>query len=178
MRIIGGEFKGRRFNPPANTWPTRPTTDFSKESLYNILNNRVDFEEMVMLDLFGGTGSHCYECISRGCKDATYVDQFAPAIKYVNEIAGILDISKNLTIFKSDVLKWITNNNKQFTYIFADPPYEWAKVPQLPDLIFGSELLAPDGIFVYEHEKKHKFSAHPRYIEERKYGATVLSFFE
>jgi 16S rRNA (guanine966-N2)-methyltransferase len=178
MRIIGGDLKGRRFNPPGSTWPTRPTTDFSKESLYNILNNRVDFEDMVMLDLFGGTGSHCYECISRGCVDATYVDNFAPAIKYVHEISKLLKIDDRLTVFKADVLKWLPTTTKKFTYIIADPPYEWAKVPQLPDLIFGANLLSQDGIFVFEHEKKHKFDNHPRFVEERKYGATILSFFE
>jgi 16S rRNA (guanine966-N2)-methyltransferase len=178
MRIIGGSLKGRRFSPPASNWPTRPTTDFSKESLYNILDNRVDFDEMIMLDLFGGTGSHCYECISRGCIDVTYVELFAPAIKYVKETAQLLKIEDSLTIVKADVVKWLPMAHKKFTYIFADPPYEWDKVAQLPDMIFGADILLDEGIFVYEHEKKHKFHHHPHFVEERKYGATILSFFE
>jgi len=82
MRIIGGQFKGRRFNPPAKNWPTRPTTDFAKEGLFNILQNSLDFEKVKMLDLFGGTGSHCYEFISRGCRSTTYVDKFPGCVAF------------------------------------------------------------------------------------------------
>lgn len=85
MRIIGGKFKGRKFYPPADNWPTRPTTDFAKEGLFNILNNRLDFQATVMLDLFGGTGNHSYEFISRGCEDVTYVDKFGGCVFFVKK---------------------------------------------------------------------------------------------
>ena len=96
MRIISGKFGGRKFYPPADKWPTRPTTDISKEGLFNVLNNRLDWEEVKMLDLFGGTGNHCYEFISRGCIDATYVDQFMGCIKFVQEISEKLNIENGL----------------------------------------------------------------------------------
>ena len=107
MRIISGKFKGRRFNPPANNWPTRPTTDFAKEGLFNILNNTFDFEELKVLDLFGGTGSHSYEFISRGSKDVTYVDKHGPAIDFVRKTAEQLKIKDNIRIIPSDVFKFV-----------------------------------------------------------------------
>jgi 16S rRNA (guanine966-N2)-methyltransferase len=178
MRIIGGDLGGRRFNPPAKNWPTRPTTDYAKESLYNILSHQLDFESMRMLDLFGGTGSHCYECISRGCTDATYVDAFDAAVRYARQTSKDLKIDDYLTVIKSDVIKYIQSRPQAFTFIFADPPYDWAKVGMLPDLILDSEVLELGGLFVMEHEKKHDFSAHTACVDVRKYGATILTFFE
>ena len=113
MRIISGIFKGRKFTPPAKNWPTRPTTDFAKEGLFNILQNRIDFEQTVMLDLFGGTGNHCYEFISRGCSDATYVDKFPGCVRFVQKTAEALNIKEKITIKQSDVFKFL------FTYIVA-----------------------------------------------------------
>ena len=98
MRIIAGEFKGRKFFPPADNWPTRPTTDFSKEGLFNILNNRIDFSNVIMLDLFGGTGNHSYEFISRGCQDATYVDKFPGCVKFASKTAKELNIENKIKI--------------------------------------------------------------------------------
>ena len=111
MRIIGGKFKGRRFNPPAKNWPTRPTTDYAKEGLFNILMNNVDFKTLKVLDLFGGTGNHSYEFISRGCTDVTYVDKFQGCISFVKKLSKELKIDDYIKIVKSDVfwhtqLKW------------------------------------------------------------------------
>src|SRR5690625_1777401 len=99
MRIISGKFGGRRFYPPADKWPTRPTTDIAKEGLYNILQNWIYFEAEIFLDLFGGTGNHCYEFISRGCRDATYVDRHRPAVSFVRKTAKELQIESELTIY-------------------------------------------------------------------------------
>ncbi|MCB0458370.1 MAG: RsmD family RNA methyltransferase, partial [Flavobacteriaceae bacterium] len=107
MRIVGGKFKSRRFNPPAKNWPTRPTTDFAKEGLFNILLNHWDFESIKVLDLFGGTGSHSYEFISRGCCDVTYVDKFPGCVAFVKKTAKELDIEKCIHIIKGDVFKFI-----------------------------------------------------------------------
>lgn len=179
MRIIAGEFKSRRFNPPAKNWPTRPTTDMSKESLFNILQNRIDIEDTVMLDLYGGTGNHCFEFISRGCQDATYVDNFGPAMTFVKKMSVELGIESRITIIKSDVLKFIQSHAaKKYDFIFADPPYDLNGIHQLPDLIFDADILAENGSFVLEHESKIIFSDHDRFIENRKYGQTVFSFFE
>ncbi|MBC7885815.1 MAG: RsmD family RNA methyltransferase [Saprospiraceae bacterium] len=177
MRIIGGKFKGRRFIPPAKNWPTRPTTDFAKEGLFNILNNRIDFEETVMLDLFGGTGSHCYEFISRGCKDVTYVDNFGSCAAFVTKISIELNIENLLTIYKSDVFRFLKTNIKQYDYIFAGPPYPLPNLNSIPDEIFKYNTLAADGLFVLEHNPNHDFKQHTRYIESRNYGTTIFSFF-
>lgn len=177
MRIIGGKFKGRRFNPPADNWPTRPTTDFAKEALFNILNNRLDFEAVRMLDLFGGTGSHCYEFISRGCRDATYVDKFPGCVQFVRKTAEQLQITDVLKIYPMDVFRFIDNANSQWDYVFAGPPYGLAALDTIPDRIFEKDLLAPDGLFVLEHNPHHDFLQHPKLVDVRNYGQTYFSFF-
>lgn len=178
MRIIGGKFKGRRFNPPADHWPTRPTTDYAKEALFNILNNRLDFEDAKVLDLFGGTGSHSYEFISRGCLDVTYVDKFPAAVQFVRKTAQQLDISAHLKIFQMDVFRFIEHAQDQYDYIFAGPPYALATIDTIPDLIFEKQLLRPEGIFVLEHNPHHDFLNHPHLVDVRNYGKTIFSFFE
>ena len=177
MRIIGGQFKGRRFNPPAKNWPTRPTTDFAKEGLFNILNNYFDFEEMKVLDLFGGTGNHSYEFISRGCRDVTYVDKFPGCIAFVKRTAKELKIEDYLKIYKADVFKFLKHNTEQYDYIFAGPPYALPTIDTIPDLIFEYGLLKKEGRFVMEHNPNHEYKTHPHYLEERNYGKTIFSFF-
>lgn len=178
MRIISGKFGGRRFNPPAKNWPTRPTTDQSKEGLYNILNNRIYFDEVKMLDLFGGTGNHCYEFISRGCTDATYVDKFGGAVAFVTKMRKELKIEDELRIVKSDVFKFMKGTKEQYDFIFAGPPYPLPNLDEIPDFLFAQDLLAEDGLFVLEHNPNHDFKEHDRYQEERNYGTTIFSFFK
>ncbi|MBK9566372.1 MAG: RsmD family RNA methyltransferase [Saprospiraceae bacterium] len=178
MRIIGGNFKGRRFIPPAKNWPTRPTTDFAKEGLFNILNNKIDFEEVIMLDLFGGTGNHSYEFISRGCTNVTYVDKFQGCIDFVQKTAGELKIEDKIKIIRSDVFRFLQSNIRQFDYIFAGPPYPLPNLNTIPDVIFQTETLAPDGLFVMEHNPNHDFKSHNRFVEARNYGTTIFSFFK
>ena len=178
MRIIGGNFKGRRFIPPAKNWPTRPTTDFAKEGLFNILNNKIDFEEVIMLDLFGGTGNHSYEFISRGCTNVTYVDKFQGCIDFVQKTAGELKIEDKIKIIRSDVFRFLQSNDRQFDYIFAGPPYPLPNLNTIPDVIFQTETLAPDGLFVMEHNPNHDFKSHNRFVEARNYGTTIFSFFK
>lgn len=178
MRIIGGRFGGRRFIPPAKNWPTRPTTDFAKEGLFNMLNNKIDFETTAMLDLFGGTGNHSYEFISRGCDDVTYVDKFPGCIAFVTKTAKDLNIEDKISIVKSDVFKFLQHNVRQFDYIFAGPPYPLPNLNTIPDEIFKYNTLAADGHFVLEHNPNHNFKQHPRYTEERNYGTTIFSFFQ
>ena len=177
MRIIGGEFGGRRFNPPAKNWPTRPTTDISKEGLFNILQNRIDFSEVKMLDLFGGTGNHCYEFISRGCTDATYVDNFNGCVEFVKKTAAELKIEACIHIHKMDVFKFIASCNSKFDFIFAGPPYPLITLNTIPDKIFTKGILNEGGIFVLEHNPQHSFKHHQNFKEERIYGTTIFSFF-
>ncbi len=177
MRIIGGKFKGRRFDPPADNWPTRPTTDYAKEGLFNILNNNIDFEETKMLDLFGGTGSHCYEFISRGCTNATYVDKFQAAINFVKKTAEALKITENIRIIRSDVFRFMESSGEDYDYIFAGPPYALDTMDTIPDFVFKYKLLRPEGWFVMEHNPHHTYKHHPNYLQERHYGKTIFSFF-
>lgn len=177
MRIVGGIFGGRRFDPPAKKWPTRPTTDFAKEALFNILINRIDFEDMVMLDLYGGTGSICYEAVSRGCNDVTYVERFAPCVSFVKSTAKKLDVEDKIDIIKSDVIKYLRQSKKTFNLIFADPPYDMQSLKSLPDLIFNSDILKVGGMLVIEHDQRNHFEDHPNFIENRKYGGCYFSFF-
>ncbi|MEM1219527.1 MAG: RsmD family RNA methyltransferase [Bacteroidota bacterium] len=177
MRIIGGEFKGRRFYPPAKNWPTRPTTDFAKEGLFNILVNRYDLEEWRVLDLFGGTGNHSYEFISRGCRDVTYVDQHGPAVAFVKKIASELSITEYIRIVRSDAFKFMGRHGEGFDYIFAGPPYPLPTLDTIPDRIMAANMLKPGGLLVLEHNPNHDFKSHPHYQEERHYGKTIFAFF-
>jgi 16S rRNA (guanine(966)-N(2))-methyltransferase RsmD len=177
MRIIGGKFRGRRFDPPADNWPTRPTTDYAREALFNILNNQIDFEDIKVLDLFGGTGSHCYEFISRGCEDVTYVEKFPDAIRFVRKTAQTLGIEAQLKIMQMDAFKFIEHATAQYDYIFADPPYTLPTLDIIPNLIFDKNLLLPDGLFVLEHNAHNDFLEHPKLVDVRNYGKTIFSFF-
>jgi len=178
MRIISGQFRGHKFHPPADKWPTRPTTDISKEGLFNILQNRLDFDDVRMLDLFGGTGNHCFEFISRGCKDVTYVDKYKPAISFVKTQSVKWNIDQFMSIFSMDVKQFIKRyDGKPFDYIFAGPPYPLPWLNTIPDLIFEYEILNTDGLFVMEHNPNHNFENHPRFVENRTYGQTIFSFF-
>lgn len=178
MRIIGGTFKGRKFYPPAKNWPTRPTTDYAKEGLFNIINNNFYFDELKVLDLFGGTGNHSYEFISRGCTDVTYVDKFYGCVKFVTEISKKLDIEDKLKIVKADVFKFMEYNTQQFDYIFAGPPYPLPNIDEIPDLIFKYDMVKPEGWFVMEHNQNHSYEKHPNFSQVRNYGKTYFSFFE
>ena len=178
MRIIGGEFGGRRFYPPADKWPTRPTTDYAKESLFNILQNRVDFERMRFLDLFGGTGSHSVEAISRGCRDVTYVDKFRGCVRFIKELSGELGIADHIKIYQDDVFRFCrTKATGQYSYIFAGPPYPLPTIDEIPDLIFDYDLLVPGGLFILEHNQTRSYTDHPNFKEIRKYGQCHFSFF-
>lgn len=178
MRIIAGKFRGRRFDPPADKWPTRPTMDQAREGLFNILNNILDFEDCRALDLFGGTGSHVYEFLSRGCTDVTYVDNFPHAVRFVRETVQKLGVEGQAKIFQMDVFRFIENATGQWDYIFADPPYTLPTLDLLPNLILEKNLLLPDGIFVLEHSPTNDFLNHPNLSDMRKYGKTIFSFFK
>lgn len=178
MRIIGGSFKGRKFIPPAKNWPTRPTTDFAKEGLFNILQNRLDFEDLEVLDLFGGTGSHSYEFLSRGAKSSVYVDKFPGCIQFAKKMVSELKLEHQMTIVRADVFKFIKTCTQQFDYIFAGPPYGLEILDSIPDEIFQHQLLREDGLFVLEHNPNHDFSEHLNYKEQRNYGTTIFAFFQ
>ena len=178
MRVIGGELRGRMYHPKADKWPTRPTTDISKEGLYNILQNRLDFSELICLDLFGGTGSHTYELASRGCLDITYVDRYRPACKFVKQTCEEFGISEVIDLKCMDVFQFLKTNHKVFNFIFAGPPYPLKRIPELPNLIMSSQHLSSEGLLVLEHNTNHSFQSHNWFVHERRYGGTYFSFFQ
>lgn len=178
MRIISGRLKGRRISPPPNKWPTRPTTDFAKEGLYNILTHRLDFSGLRVLDLFGGAGNHSFECISRGAEDVTYVDMHPPCCRFVEETATAWGVRDQLTVRNMDVLAFLRLRHLPYDYIFAGPPYALPQIDLLPDMILSAGLLAEEGLLVMEHDPSHRFQEHPRFSELRTYGKTHFSFFE
>ena len=176
MRIISGQFKGRRLQVPTNI-TARPTTDFAKEGLFNLLNNRIDFEGIDVLDLFAGTGSIGIEFISRDCKSVISIEQNERHSAFIRKVCTELKIT-NLSLIKTDVFKFIDTCHAQFDMIFADPPYELLQLAQIPDLIFAKKLLKEDGLFVLEHSSKNNFDQHPHFVDHRNYGNVNFSFFQ
>lgn len=176
MRVISGKYKRRAFEIPRN-FKARPTTDFAKENLFNVLTNSIDFEECAnVLDLFAGTGSISLEFVSRGCGRIVSVEREPLHYSFICKIKEQLNES-NWTPLRTDVFRYLEKCHDQFDLIFADPPYALARLPELPDLIFNKELLAPNGLFILEHGKEHHFSTHPHFIQERTYGSVHFSFF-
>lgn len=176
MRIISGKYKGRRIEA-SNKVIARPTTDFAKEGLFNLLNNRIDFEGISVLDLFSGTGSISIEFISRDCREAIAIEQSEKNGAYIRKVCQELKID-NLTLIKTDVFKFISSCKTKFDVIFADPPYDLKSLSEIPDLIFKYDLLKKDGIFILEHSAKNKFDTHPCFNFHRNYGNVNFSFFE
>lgn len=175
MRIITGIYKGRRFDIPKN-FKARPTTDFAKENLFNVLNAYIDFEDASALDLFSGTGSISLELISRGCHIVIGVEADRDHHRFITECMKKLGTDKAVPI-RGDVFKFIKSCRQQFDFIFADPPYALDNIDTIPDLIFEHNLLKPDGILVVEHGKANNFVCHPRYLEHRVYGSVNFSIF-
>lgn len=175
MRIVSGKYKSRRIQVPPNL-KARPTTDFAKENLFNILNNRIDWEETTALDLFSGTGSIALELVSRGCPYVVSVEQNQNHFNFICHAQEKLG-AKELFPVRADVFKYLQSLRQQFDLIFADPPYDLAGVDSLPGIVFERNLLKEEGLFVLEHSKKFNFSQFPHFLEERSYGSVHFSFF-
>ena len=176
MRVISGIYKRRRFDVP-HTFKARPTTDFAKENLFNVLSNYMDFEEGVRaLDLFAGTGSISIELVSRGCDQVISVEKDRDHYAFICKVMKELKTDKCLPV-RGDVFRYIQGSRERFDFIFADPPYGLKELETLPDLIFDNNLLKEDGLFVLEHGKTNNFEEHPCFLERRIYGSVNFSFF-
>lgn len=178
MKIITGEYGGRRFDPPRNM-QARPTTDLAKQALFNILQCRMDFEGLRALDLFSGTGSISFELLSRGAAMVTSVEMGRPQQLFIQKVAEELRIARGRhQLVRGDVFRYLSGKPLQpFDFIFADPPYALEQLSTLPQLILDGPWLAPDGCFVLEHGKENDFSAVAGFQEMRVYGAVHFSFF-
>jgi len=177
MRIIGGIFKSRIFRPGKN-FKARPTTDFARENLFNILSNRFDFDNKEVLDLFAGTGSISFEFASRGCKEVTCVESDRIHYHFICSVIEKLGTKNTIRPLNEDVFRVLGRMKHNFDIIFADPPYELKRLADLPDLVMNSGLLSKEGLFILEHGKTNDFSSHPDFMELRKYGSVHFSFFE
>jgi len=194
MRIITGKYKGRHFDIP-RTFKARPTTDFAKENIFNVLIQYVDLEGAVALDLFSGTGSITLELLSRGCQQVVSVELDRDHHRFICECLKKLNPSPALPEgeggnsspsgrlggvlpLRADVFRFLKSCKQQFDFIFADPPYALKELAALPDLIFEKGLLKDDGLMVLEHGKDYDFSTHPHFVEHRQYGSVNFSLFK
>lgn len=175
MRIIGGKYKGRRIDPPGN-FKARPTTDFGREGLFNILNNRIDFETVGVLDLFSGTGSISFEFASRG---AVLVHLVERDLKHITGIKRIIkDMGfDNIKPIHIDVKSYLKACSIKYDIVFADPPYDLKWLKELPDLVLRACVINDDGFFILEHPKGLSFNGHDLFFEHRNYGGVNFSFF-
>lgn len=193
MRIITGKYKGRHFEIP-RSFKARPTTDFAKENIFNVLTGYIDFEGATALDLFSGTGSISLELASRGCAQVISVEADRDHHRFIMQCLQKLGITEgrffcdtdemsqknrpSVTPIRGDVFRFIKSCKMQFDFIFADPPYALKELPTIPSLIFEKNLLKPDGVFVFEHGKDQDFSSHPNFVEHRSYGSVNFSIFQ
>ena len=175
MRIISGKYKGRHFDIP-RSFKARPTTDFAKENLFNILNNMVDFEETNALDLFSGTGSISLELLSRGCKEVTSVEMDSLHFSFLKKSQTTLG-DNNWRIVRDDVFRFIRRCSAEYELIFADPPYALKELGEIPNMILGGSMLKEGGIFIFEHGKDYDFSQHPQFVRHIAYGSVNFTFF-
>jgi 16S rRNA (guanine966-N2)-methyltransferase len=175
VRIISGTHRGKQIRPPKN-FKARPTTDFAKEGLFNILLNHFDPEEVDVLDLFAGTGSISYEFASRGVRSVVTIEKEQAYYNFIRKTCQEMDIDM-ATVIRGDVFNYLRRPYQSFDIIFADPPYDHPLLETLPDLIFSSEILAKGGQFILEHPAIFSFTSHNHFLDQRKYGGVNFSFF-
>ncbi len=175
MRIIRGKYNRRIISPPTYL-PVRPTTDMAKESLFNILNNYLDFDAKSALDLFAGTGNISYEFVSRGCSAVTAVDKASECLKFIAETAQKFNMTELHTMY-IDVFSFLTNTSNNYDIIFADPPYNLTNITDISKLVFKNNLLNQGGWLIIEHPAEINFSESLNFYDHRKYGRVNFSFF-
>ncbi|MRT92687.1 RsmD family RNA methyltransferase [Ancylomarina sp. 16SWW S1-10-2] len=175
MRIISGTHKSRRISPDKN-FKARPTTDFAKENLFNVLNNTINFEDLNVLDLFGGTGSISYEFASRGAEQVICIELNFKHCAFIKKTIKELGFTQ-IHALRADIFKYLKGCKKTFDLIFADPPYDLDTIDTIPDAIFKQNILNENGIVIVEHSSRNDFSQHPLFQETRSYGSVNFSFF-
>lgn len=176
MRIIRGKYGRRRFDVPKNI-TARPTTDFARENLFNVLENIDDFEGKTALDLFAGTGAISFEFLSRGCREVTAVEQAPVQTQFIRSVKEKLG-DEQLRVIKGDVFRFIETCSRRFDFIFADPPYDHPRFNEIPELIIDSGMVGPGTVVVIEHSKTRDFSHIPGFSQQRVYGSVNFSIFE
>lgn len=176
MRIIRGKYGRRRFDVPSNI-TARPTTDFARENIFNVIENRVDLDGATALDLFAGTGAVSFEFLSRGCSSVTSVEKASTQYNFIRKVASILN-DPNLRTVRGDALKFVDTATRPYNVVFADPPYDLPDFGTIPGRILNSKVVGPGTLFVMEHSKAYDFSDLPHFVEHRAYGSVNFSIFE
>lgn len=176
MRIISGKFRSKRIIAPGNL-PVRPTTDFAKTALFNLLTQQFELSQVVFLDLFCGTGNISFEMISRGCTQIFAVDTNSNCLHFVKKVS-VEQLKSDIHTTRYEAIRFVNSCTVQFDIIFADPPYEYENRTLLVNTIFQKKVLRKDGIFVLEHPKGEKYDSFKEFKECRSYGAVQFSFFE
>lgn len=180
MRIISGNFRGKKINAPTHL-PVRPTTDFAKEALFNVLNNRYYFDEISVLDLFAGIGSISYEFVSRGAQRVVSIDADAGCVKFIAETFKELKAEDISSVIRSDVYQFLSRNVQgSFDVVFADPPFtfEQEEYDKIIVLIQENNWLVEEGVLILEHGRDIEFEENQNLVETRKYGSVHFSFFQ
>lgn len=175
MRIIGGSLKGKTINPPAN-YNARPTTDFAREALFNILDNEYEFDDLMVLDLFGGTGAISYEFASRGVGRVYCIEMARENASFIKTEAARLGL-KNVTVVRDNVFDFLPICHEKFDIVFADPPYALDGLETIPDQVLSKDIIHPGGYLILEHGGEHSFTGHPRFTKEKVYGRVHFTFF-
>lgn len=176
MRIITGIYKGRHFDIP-RTFKARPTTDFAKENVFNVINGYMDLDGSSALDLFSGTGSISLELLSRGCSRVVSVEADRDHARFISQCMKKIGADNDVLI-RGDVFRFLKSCHEQFDFIFADPPYALEQLPTIPDLVFEQGLLKEGGLFVFEHGKQYDFSDSPHFQDHRSYGSVNFTLFQ
>ena len=173
MRIIRGKYGRRRFDVPKNI-TARPTTDFARENIFNVIENLIDIDGIEALDLFAGTGAISLELLSRRAARVTAVEKAMTQYAFIRRTAEQLG-EQNLNLIKGDVFKFLAAPHEKFDFIFADPPYDLPRFGEIPQLVLQADILKPDGFFIIEHSRAYDFSTLPGFVDHRIYGSVNFS---
>ena len=177
MRIIGGRLRGKSINPPAG-YNARPTTDFAKEGLFNALDNEFFFDDLAVLDLFGGTGSIAFEFASRGAGSVISVEMNPANANFIKRTASALGLDGTVKVVHHNVFDFLPLCTLRFDIVFADPPYALEGLDTIPDKVLSRGLVYPGGYLILEHPAEYNFAAHPSFVKEKKYGNVHFSWFQ
>jgi 16S rRNA (guanine(966)-N(2))-methyltransferase RsmD len=176
MRIVSGKYKSRRFDVP-KSFKARPTTDFAKENLFNVIGNLMGLEGADALDLFSGTGSIAFELLSRGCREVVCIEKDPAHYAFIKKVKAELK-DDHLLAIRTDVFRYLESVRRTFDFIFADPPYALKDLPRIPKEVLSQGLLKPEGVFVMEHPKEYDFSSLPDFARRLVYGSVNFSIFQ
>lgn len=177
MRIIRGKYGRRRFDVPGNI-TARPTTDFARENIFNVIENLIDLEQINAVDLFAGTGAVTFELLSRGAAHVTAVEKASTQYRFIAKVADLLGCADQLTLVRGDAFRYLSSVNTPADFIWADPPYNLPRFAEVPELVLNSPLMAPGTLFILEHSKAYDFSQRPYFKEHRAYGSVNFSIFQ